>query len=73
MRWVKIAELGRAGLTADQILDAITMALTELGIAQGLVVIHGDRAARVYAEHGGHIRFDDDGDPCVPIPNEAPP
>lgn len=67
VRWVRLCEIGQAGLNADQMLAAIEMATIELGIAMALSMIHGDRWPEVYKAHGGHIRFDASGEPCVPV------
>lgn len=67
VRWVRLCQIGEAGLTADQVLAAIEMAMTELAIAMALEMIHGDRWPQVYKTLGGHIRFDYNGEPCVPV------
>jgi hypothetical protein len=66
-RWVRVSQISSSGLTADQMLRAIEMAITELALAQALWMIHGSRWPEVYKARGGHIRFDDAGEPCVPV------
>jgi len=52
--------------TADQMLRITEVAFEELAIAQALVMMHGqERGARRYAELGGHVRFDEAGEPVV--------
>jgi hypothetical protein len=66
--YVRIDALGEAGLTADQMLDAVVMAVRELGIVMGLQTVHGREAGlRRYFEIGGHVRFTSWGDPYVPV------
>lgn len=52
-------------LRGEEALAATVMAFEELAIAEGLRVIHGDRWGLVYKMHGGHVRFDDDGEPVL--------
>lgn len=52
--------------SAEQKLAITTIALEELCMAQALVMIHGtQRAGQRYVEVGGHVRFDDLGNPVV--------
>lgn len=41
--------------------------MVELAMAQTYMIIHGDNAAEVYVQRGGLIRFDDDGEPVIPV------
>jgi hypothetical protein len=53
-------------LPPDDAFTAVAVAMEELALAQALVIIHGkERAARLYLERGGHIRFDADGEPVI--------
>jgi hypothetical protein len=53
-------------LSAMDALTAVAIAMEEVAMAEALVIIHGkERAARLYIERGGHIRFDSDGDPVI--------
>jgi hypothetical protein len=66
--YVQPQALGQMGLTAEQMIDAVVLALTELGIAEALVMVHGrERGLRRYFEVGGHLRFTPWGDPYVPV------
>jgi len=68
MRWIKIADIGNApNLTADQRIELLSTAIQELGIAHGLVLIHGaDRGAQRYAELRTRVRFID-GEPAISV------
>lgn len=71
--YVRIDSIGRHGLTADQMLDAAALALTELGVAEALAMVHGpERGLRRYFEAGGAIRFTPRGDPYVPVTGKPP-
>jgi hypothetical protein len=64
--WIRIEDIARSDLSADQKIALTAMALEELGVAQGLVLIHGrEHGARVYAQHGGQVRFDSEGEPVI--------
>lgn len=66
--YVRVETMTRAGLTPDQLTGAAALAVTELGVAEGLVMIHGpERGARRYFEAGGCVRFDAAGNPWVPV------
>jgi hypothetical protein len=73
MRYVRLDKMREEGLTTDQMLSALTLAINDLGIMMGLQVIHGSRAPRVYADHGGMVRFDHDGNVMVPVPDGDEP
>jgi hypothetical protein len=48
-------------LPPAEVTKALAVLLTELALAQALVIIHGPaRGARRYIEAGGHVRFDGD-------------
>ena len=66
-RMVRLDKMREEGLTGDEIVDALTLAINDLGIVMGLKIIHGDRAVDVYLAHGGMVRFDDDGHVLVPV------
>lgn len=71
--WVRIADIGEAGLTAGQVAALLTVAITELGIAEALVMMHGQaRGTQLYVAHGGHVRFDDADEPCLPLSLAGP-
>jgi hypothetical protein len=62
-RWVRISDLHRVGAQATSLL-ATTM--TDLAVAQSLVLIHGkERGIARYIEAGGRVRFDGDGEPVI--------
>jgi hypothetical protein len=72
--YVRVDSLGQHGLSASQMLEAAEMATLELGLAEGLQLVHGkDHGLRRYFETGGHIRFTSWGDPYVPVFGKAPP
>lgn len=53
IRISSVTDLPRAECTS-----AIALAMEELAIAQALAMVHGrDRAAAIYEERGGHVRF----------------
>jgi hypothetical protein len=65
---VKIVPISRIAheLPADQAVAALAMVMEELGLAQALAMMHGpERGARRYAEAGGHVRFDGNGEPVL--------
>jgi hypothetical protein len=59
-------------LSADQKISALALAISELGVAMGLAMIHGERAPRVYVDMGGSIRFDKQWNVLVPVDGPAP-
>jgi hypothetical protein len=66
--YVRADSIGKAGLTTGQMLAAVELALTELGIAQALAMVHGpERGYRRYIEMGGSVRFTSYGEPFVPV------
>jgi hypothetical protein len=66
--YVRLVDLADAGLTSGQVIAAAALAVTELGTAHALVMIHGEwRGAARYFEAGGRVRFDAQGDPWVPV------
>ena len=66
--WVKIHEISSdPRLSADDRIRLTCVAMSELAIAQSMRIIHGDRRAERYKERGGCVRFDEQGDPCLPI------
>jgi hypothetical protein len=65
IRPIKLNQLQNE-LSALDSLTAVAIAMEEVALAEALVIIHGkERAARLYIERGGHIRFDSDGDPVI--------
>lgn len=71
-RWARLEGLGRDDtLTADEKIGVLARALTELGIAHGLVLIHGpERGEQRYALTRGLVRFDQAGEVWVRVPDE---
>lgn len=68
MRYVRLDELAAdPHLSPDQKISALALAITELGVAMGLAMIHGERAPRVYVDMGGSIRFDKQWNVLVPV------
>jgi hypothetical protein len=64
-QWVRIADLGKAGLPAGRLLGLMAMTISELAIAQSLRIAHGDNWAAMYVDRGGQVRFDSEGEPSV--------
>lgn len=65
-RWVRIDDIWASDLSPDVKLALTTRALHELGIAQALVLIHGERRGlKRYIEAGGAVRPDEDGQPVI--------
>lgn len=65
MRAIRLTDLGEE-LHGEELLAATAMALEELCIAQALAIIHGrDRAAQMYVERGGHVRFNKENEPVL--------
>lgn len=61
-------------LPYEDALGVTIRALEEVCIAEALAMIHGKaRGAILYAERGGHVRFDDDGEPVWLWTGEVPP
>ena len=53
-------------LDSEDALSAVSLALQELCVAQALVMIHGQsHGAEVYKMHGGHVRFNEKGEPVI--------
>lgn len=71
-RMVRLDRMHEEGLDADQMISALALAINDLGIVMALQVIHGERAPRVYADHGGMVRFDAGGNVMVPVPDDPP-
>lgn len=66
--YVRIDALGKVGLPAESVMRGISMALTELGTAMALQLIHGrERGLARYYELGGNVRFTSYGDPFIPV------
>jgi hypothetical protein len=64
---VRIANItSEPGLKTAERIKLLAMAMEELALMQSLIIIHGEqRAAARYIEAGGHIRFDDFGEPVI--------
>lgn len=60
--WIRIMDI------ADRSKDPVkhlAMAMQELGIAYGLLMVHGqERGMKLYGERG-LVKFDDEGEPCI--------
>lgn len=68
--WIAIAQIAQPSLnlTPDQRISLLATAIEELGIFQGLMIIHGiEHAAQLYREAGGHIRFSSAGEPMISL------
>ncbi len=67
-RYVPLNELTSSGLEAEEIIAALATAIEELGIALGLVMIHGNQAGLArYYQTRGICRFDQYGNIQVPV------
>jgi hypothetical protein len=66
--YVRIDSIGKAGLSAEQMIECALVALAELAVAEALALVHGpERGLRRYFEAGGQVRFTSWGDPYVPV------
>lgn len=62
-RWVRLEDISKpdCGLSVDERISVLATALTELGIAQGLVLIHGpERGIERYEQLRGLVRADEE-------------
>jgi len=73
VRIVRISEIATSSLlTTDERVDCVAMALQELALAEALRIVHGrENAARRYADLGGHVRFDDEGEPVLVLEDRS--
>jgi hypothetical protein len=73
LHWVRLDRLATDPvLTPDQKIGALTKSIEWLGVAQGLIMIHGhERAAKRLDELGCPIRFDVTGAPVVAVEMEG--
>jgi hypothetical protein len=70
---VRLDQLAAEDLSAEEKIAALALAIHDLGVAMGLVMIHGqEHGAQVYLDHGGSIRLDPDGNVLVPVPGNDP-
>jgi hypothetical protein len=58
-------------LHGEELTEALAALVIDLAMALSLELIHGHRWPQVYAEHGGMVRQNADGDPVMLWP-EAP-
>lgn len=67
MTWVRITELGHTPGKAKQDINLLATAMTELAIVQALKIVHHSDAyvQKRYIEMGGHIRFNEAGEPVI--------
>jgi hypothetical protein len=66
--YVRIADLGQAGLPDGDVITLLTAGLRELGTALNLIMMHGcARGPELYAARGGPVRWDDDGELMLPL------
>ena len=57
-------------LPHEQAILAMAIAMEELAVAQMCKIIHTSRPVAAYRDDmGGIVRFDDDGEPCLVLPD----
>ncbi len=67
-RWVRVDRLAQSGLDADEVIDALTLAVTELGRVLAMTADYGARGGFMrYPFSGGRCRWDQDGTMLVPV------
>jgi hypothetical protein len=65
VRAIPIKDIAKE-LSGEEALAAAAMAMEEVALAEALAIIHGKaRAAELYVERGGHVRFDENGEPVL--------
>jgi hypothetical protein len=65
-RWIRLVDLPDSGLSAQRVIHLLAIAMTELGLAQGLVLVHGrEQGVQRYAAAGAIICFDAEGEPVI--------
>jgi hypothetical protein len=66
--YVQVDSIPRHGLSADQMIDATILAMTELAVAEALILVHGTRRGiERYQERGGCVRWTPWGMVFVPV------
>jgi hypothetical protein len=66
--YVQVDSIPRHGLSADQMIDAVALSMTEYALAEALVMVHGPRyGIQRYLEMGGCIRWTPWGAVFVPV------
>jgi hypothetical protein len=66
--YVQVDSIPRHGLSAEQMIDAAVLAMTEYAMAEALVMVHGPRRGILrYLEMGGCIRWTSWGAVFVPV------
>lgn len=66
--YVQLDSLTDQGLTVGQVIESMACAVEELGVARGLVAVHGPvRGLLRYFEAGGRVRYGTDGRVWVPV------
>ena len=66
MSLIRIRDIPGSDLPPERKIELTARAITELGVAQALVMIHGpEHGVEVYAMHGGCVRFDAEGEPVM--------
>lgn len=65
---VLLKDLPQAPVSVDVKIRLVAMLMEELAVAEALTLIHGrDGGYRRYYEAGGHVRFDEDGEPYLDV------
>jgi hypothetical protein len=66
--YVQVDSIPKHGLSAEQMIDATVLAMTEYAVAEALVMVHGvRRGIERYLEAGGCIRWTPWGAVFVPV------
>jgi hypothetical protein len=66
---MRLDQVRQAGLSDDQVICALALAVEEIGEILALHLDYGARAKAMHAERGGQVRFDADGGVLVPVPD----
>jgi hypothetical protein len=64
-RWIRIDQLAVSGLPMGRVVELAAIALTELGIAESLKIIHGDGWEARYLAIGPIVVLDADLNPVI--------
>jgi hypothetical protein len=69
MTWVRVEDVPRqSGLTDEELLAGVVLAMYELAVCQSLQMMHGKAEGfRKYVQYGGHIRFDEERRPIIEL------
>jgi hypothetical protein len=68
LTWIRVDELGEAGLTTEEKITAIAMLLEEHATCTALQLIHGPAKGYArYLETGGHVHYDVKDRPVVAL------